>query len=308
MTRRILIWLGYALGGAAALLVVAAIAVYVISERRAHKQYTIALKPFIIPSDSTTIARGAHLATAIGKCVQCHGEQLEGSVMFDDPALGRVAARNLTRGTGGVGRILTDADLLRAIRHAVGPDGRPLLIMPSQNFIELTDDDLAAVVAYVKSVPPVDNLLPESRLGPLGRALLVAGKLPFFPAELLDHTRASPTPIAEGGTAEYGGYLARVGCVACHGPTLAGGPIAAGDPNWPPAANLTVAGPTKSWTEENFKTLLRTGTRPDSTPVNLAMPWKTAGRMTDEEIHAVWLYLRSIPGQPTGGTIRTAAR
>ena len=308
MTRRILTWLGYGLGGVVALLLVAVIAVYLLSERRGKKQYAITPKPLVIPSDSASLARGAHLANAIGKCVECHGEKLQGTVMIDDPALGRVSALNLTRGAGGVGKDLTDADLVRAIRHGVGPDGRPLLIMPSQDFIELTDEDLASVIAYVKSVPPVDNVLPSSRIGPVGRALLVAGKLPIYPAENIDHSRPSAPPIPEGGTAEYGGYLVRVGCAGCHGSTLAGGPVPGGPPDWPPAANLTVAGSTKSWTEADFKKLLRTGLRPSGTPVNTAMPWKFTGRMTDEEIHAVWLYLRSVPPQPTGGTSQTASR
>ena len=259
MTRRILTWLGYVLGGAAALLIVAAIAVFVKSEQRAHQVYTLEPYPLVIPADSASLKRGAHIANAIGKCVECHGEKLEGSVMIDDAKLGLVAARNLTRGTGGVGRILTDADLIRAIRHAVGPDGRPLMIMPSEDFIELSDSDLGAVVAYVKSVAPVDNVLPESKLGPLGRALLVAGKLPIFPAERIDHARKAAPPIPEAATAEYGGYLARVGCIGCHGPTLAGGPVPASDPSWPPAANLTIAGPTKSWSEAQFGDLLPTG-------------------------------------------------
>jgi mono/diheme cytochrome c family protein len=308
MMRRILTWIGYGLAGLVVFVVLASAAIYALSERRGHKQYAIAPKTLVIPTDSVSIARGGHIVRAIGKCIECHGENLQGTVMIDDPALGRVSARNLTRGTGGVGSMLSDADLIRAIRHAVGPDGRPLMIMPSQDFIELSDNDLAAVIAYVKSVPPADNVLPPTRLGPLGRTLLLAGKLPVYPAELIDHSRPSPAPIAEGGTPAYGGYLVRVGCAGCHGATLAGGPVAAGDPSWPPAANLTPGGPTQSWTEDNFRTLLRTGHRPDGSPVNPAMPWKTARLMTDDEIHAVWLYLRSIPAQPTGAVARTASR
>src|SRR5207245_1631496 len=114
--------------------------------------------------------------------------------------------------------------------------------------------------------------------------LLLAGKLPVYPAEKIDHSRPSPARIAPAGTAEYGGYLARVGCAGCHGPTLAGGPVAAGDPSWPPAANLTPSGSTKTWSEDDFRKLIRTGNRPDGSPVNPAMPWKTARLMTDEEI------------------------
>jgi mono/diheme cytochrome c family protein len=296
--------IGVALGALVVLLLVAAVAVYAASERRVRKQYAITPNALAIPTDSTSIARGRHLAQAIGMCVECHGEQLDGQVMIDGP-LGRVAARNLTRGTGGSGALLTDADFVRAIRHGVGRNGRALMIMPAQDYVHFTDADLAAVIAYVKSVPPSDNALPDSRLGPLGRGLLVAGKLPVFPAERIDHAAASPAPVPEG-TTEYGAYIARIACMGCHGPALAGGRIEAGDPSWPPSSNLTVAGPLKSWSETDFVTLLRTGKRPNGVPVNGAMPWKKAGRMTDEEIHALWLYLRSIPGRPSA--TQTASR
>ena len=308
MNARWVRWLGNLLGGFVILLIVAVGVVYALSEHRAKKHYDITPKPIAISTDSATLARGEHIVRAIGKCVECHGETLEGQVMIDDAALGHVTAPNLTRGTGGVGRILTDADYVRAIRHAVSPDGRPLIIMPAEDFIELTDADLGAVISYVKSVRPVDNALPASEIGPLGRALLVAGKLPIFPAERIDHARGSVTPVAIGVTPEYGRYLARVGCTGCHGETLAGGPVVGGDPSWPPAANLTRAGATKDWTLTDFTRLLRTGKRPDGSMVNGAMPWRTAGRMTDDEISAVWLYLRTISGAPSSASKQTASR
>jgi mono/diheme cytochrome c family protein len=298
--------LGIALGALVVLLIVAVLATYAASELRVRKRYAITPSALVVPTDSASIARGRHLAQAIGMCVECHGEKLEGRAVIDGP-LGRVVARNLTGGTGGVGTLLTDADYVRAIRHGVGREGRALIIMPAQDYIHFTDADLAAVIAYVKSVPPSDNVLADSKVGPLGRGLLVAGELPMFPAERLDHAAASPTPVAAGGTSEYGGYLARIACMGCHGPALAGGAITAGDPSWPPASNLTVAGPTKAWSEKDFVALMRTGRRPDRVPVNSAMPWKNAGRMTDEELHAIWSYLRSIPGLATSEPTRSAS-
>jgi mono/diheme cytochrome c family protein len=300
MLARWLARLGIALGVVFVMLVIATVVVYAMSERRLNKTYAIAPKPLVLPTDSVSIARGAHLVQAIGMCVECHGEKLDGQVMFDGP-LGLVAARNLTRGMGGVGSLLTDADYIRAIRHGVSPDGRALMIMPAQDYVHFSDDDLAAVIAYVKSVPPADNVPPDSKIAPLGRALLVAGALPLLPAERINHAAASPPPVQPGGTKEYGAYITRIACKGCHGPALAGGPIEAGDPSWPPASNLTVSGPTKLWSEADFVKLMRTGRRPDSIPVNAAMPWKNAGRMTDDELHAVWTYLRSLPGRATGG-------
>jgi len=306
MLSRWLTRLGIALGVVVVLLIVAAIAVFGLSERQLHKTYDIAPKRLAIPTDSASIERGAHLAQAIGMCVECHGENLQGQVVSDGP-LGLIAARNLTRGTGGRGTMLTDADYVRAIRHGVAPDGRALMVMPSQDYTSFSDADLAAVIAYVKTMPPEDNVVPDSRLAPLGRALLVAGKLPLFSAERIDHTAPSPAPVPVGGTKEYGAYIARIACKGCHGPEYAGGPVLTGDPSWPPASNLTVSGPTKSWNEADFIRLMRTGRRPDSVPVNAAMPWKSAGRMTDEELHAVWSYLRSIPGRETGASGSSAS-
>jgi mono/diheme cytochrome c family protein len=282
------------------LLMIAAIAVYALSERRINRHYAITPPPIVLPTDSASLAKGEHLVRSIGMCVECHGEKLDGRVMFDGP-MAMVAARNLTRGTGGVESLLTDADYVRAIRHGVAPDGRPLMVMPSQDYAKLSEADLAAVIAYLKTIPASDNIIPDSRIEPMGRALFMAGQLPLFAAQRIDHDGPFPPPVPRGGTKEYGAYIARVACRGCHGPVYAGGPVEAGDPSWAPASNLTVAGPTKSWSEADFVKLLRTGRRPDGVPVNGAMPWRSAGRMSDEEIHALWTYLRSLPGRVNGG-------
>ena len=91
--------------------------------------------------------------------------------MGDDPIFGRLIASNLTAGKGGVGQTFQDIDYLRAIRHGLGPDNKPLIIMPSQHFTKLSDRDVSTLIAYIKSVPPVDNELPKTKLGPLGRVI-----------------------------------------------------------------------------------------------------------------------------------------
>ena len=86
--------------------------------------------------------------------------------------------------------------------------------------------------------------------------------------------------MTAGPTAEYGAYVAAVGCKGCHGQTLAGGPIEGGAPDWPPAADLTRTGPTATWTEADFTQLLHTGKRPDGSPVNVVMPIRLTKNLT----------------------------
>jgi mono/diheme cytochrome c family protein len=305
--RRVLKAVGYVAAGAVALILIAAAGVYGFSEARYRRQYAVTQSSVVIPSDSATIARGEHLGQTFGGCVECHGENLAGRMVIDDPAIGRVYGANLTRGAGGVGASLTDGDIVRALRHGVGRDGRALKVMPSTDYVHLSDGDLAAIVAWVKSRPPVDTAPPSIRVGPVGRALFVAGKLPFLHAERIDHSRPVAMSVTPAATAEYGKYVAAVGCQGCHGPALAGGPIVGGAPDWPPAANLTPAGSLKGWTEAQFTSFMRTGKRPDGSPVNDVMPIRLTKRLSDEEIRALWSYLKTVPAVPTG-QVMTAAR
>lgn len=305
--RRFLKALGYVAAGVFALILVVAAAVYGFSEARYRKQYTVNSTTVTVPTDSAAIARGAHLAASFGGCVECHGENLAGKVVFDDPAIGRVYGANLTSGKGGIGAQLTAADIARALRHGVGRDGRPLKVMPSSDYAYLSDTDVAALVAFVKSRPAVDTLQPTVQVGPVGRALFVAGKMPILHAERIDHARSAAMSVPQSATAEYGHYVAAVGCRGCHNPSLSGGPIQGGAPNWPPAANLTPAGSLKAWTEANFAHFLRTGMRPNGTTVGVVMPIRQTKHLTDDEVQALWLYLKTLPSVPTG-EMQTALR
>jgi mono/diheme cytochrome c family protein len=220
--------------------------------------------------------------------------------MIDNPLLGRVASINLTRGKGGKGDSLTDGQIVTAIRHGVGGDGRPLFIMPSDMYQHVSDDDVAAIVAYVRSVSPINRTQPVSRLGPLGRVLLAVGKLNGIQTAFdIDHTAKRRVAPTAGPTAEYGNYLVTVsGCRLCHGPTLSGGVIE-GPPSPVPAANITPAG-LKAYDEASFFRALREGKRPGGTPINPAMPWNLTREMNDVEIRAVWNYLQTVPPRPFG--------
>jgi cytochrome c553 len=276
---------------------------YMASERQIQAVHDVAPAELAIPTDSASIERGRHLVEAVTKCMDCHANDLGGGVMVDDRALGRFVASNLTRGEGGVAGRYSDQDFVRAIRHGLRPDGRPLIVMPSQAFYHLSDEDLAVIIAYIRSVPAVDRVHPASRVGPLGRALGLAGKLPLLPATLIDRSAPPPATVQAAATAEYGDYLVKVGgCYDCHGPSLAGGPLPGQSPDAPPAANLTPGGKLAAWSEAQFIHAMRTGERPDGTMINPIMPWPAVAKLTDEELTAMWRFLRTV--QPVAAAAR----
>jgi mono/diheme cytochrome c family protein len=262
------------------------------------KTYAISPATIPVPSDSASIARGRHIAVAINQCANCHGDNLAGKPFVDDAAMGRIHSANLTRGKGGIGSTYSDADFVRAIRHGIGRDNRALLAMPVDAFYHMSDEDLANVIAYVKSVPPVDAAKPEKRVGPVARALYLATDFPLIPAEGLPHNDPRPATATRGVTREYGDYLATIGgCKSCHLPELNGGVPIDGTVL---SANLTPSG-IGNWTEADFRKAMRSGTRPDGRVLSAVMPWPYMRQMTDDELGALWLYLRSIPPKDARG-------
>lgn len=291
---------GIGLGSIVLALVLGVLVVYAASEVRFRRAYDeVAVSPLRAATGPAAVERGRHLATAISKCVDCHGGDLGGKVFIDAGPLGTVIASNITTGRGGVLARYSDGQLERAIRHGIDADGRALAVMPSSDFNVMSDADLQALIAYLRTVPPVDRELPQTTIRTLGRALYVAGKLPLFPAERMDHRAARPAPVPAGVTLEYGEYLANIGgCRGCHGPDLAGAAEGEG-PGMPPAANLTPAGELKDWDEAQFFRAMRTGIRPNGQAIRAPMPWALTGQMTDDEMRAVWMYIKSRPAKPT---------
>lgn len=293
--RKLLRWIGIGLGIVAGILVVIVVGLYLYTESRLARTYNIPPSGLAIPTDAASIERGRHLAVVIFQCSACHGENLGGQVMFEDPLTGRLAGTNLTSGEGGIGREYTDEDWVRAIRHGVLPNGRAGIAMVSNIFYHLSDADVGAIVAYLKSVPPVDNVLPPTRLGPLGRLYVLLSETDVMPAAGLDHTAPRPPDPIPGVTVEYGEYLAHI-CTFCHGENLAGFAAPEGQATDPMPRNLTPAGHLANWTEADFLRALRTGGTPEGDFLDPeAMPWKAFGQMTDDELKAIWLYLQTLP-------------
>lgn len=244
-------------------------------------------------------ARGEHLVQARFGCVECHGKDFGGGTMIDDPAVGRLLGMNLTTGRGGVTARYTASDWDRMVRHGVKPDGTPSP-MPSSDYAAMSDQELSDVVAYIRSMPPVDRDVPRPALGPVGTFLMASGGI-VLTAETYDHQQAHAErpPDATAGV-EFGRHLVSV-CTGCHGSELAGGPISGGPPGWPSAANLTphpdgLAG----WTYEDFTRALREGRSKDGRALEAPMAGMVtyAANLTDTELAAMWAYLESLPAKP----------
>lgn len=244
-------------------------------------------------------ARGKHLVEARYACVECHGKDFGGATMIDDPAIGRVMGLNLTRGRGGVTAKYTASDWDRMVRHGVKPDGTPSP-MPSVDYAAMSDQELSDVVAYIRSAPPVDREVPRPTFGPVGTVLMATGQIALT-AESYDHQQphALRPPEAAVGP-EFGKHLVGV-CSGCHGAELAGGPIAASPPDWPPAANLTPhADGLAGWTYEDFARAMRQGQSKDGRALRQPMANMVtyAANITDTELQAMWAYLQTVPAKP----------
>lgn len=272
--------------------------VYRQSVAHLRRTFSVAVTAPPVPADSAAIARGRHIAVTRG-CLVCHGDDLAGAQVIDNPAMGRLHGPNLTQGAGGLPADYSDADYTRAIRHGVARDGRGLFLMPSSDYARMTDQDLGDLIAYLRSVPAVNRASVPLQLGPVARALVVAGKIKLA-AEVIPHDTLKPEVVRPGPTAEYGRYLA-AGCTGCHGSNFSGGKIDVGPPDWPPAANLTphASGRLASWSEADFIRALRESKRPDGSALSPIMP-KTFGLMDDTELKALWAYLKTLPPVPTG--------
>jgi cytochrome c553 len=110
----------------------------------------------------------------------------------------------------------------------------------------------------------------------------------------VDHARTTRAKAPIGGTVEQGSYIAS-GCVGCHGQDFGGGAIPGSKKGAPLAANITPSGAVSRWSQSEFVTAFRTGVRPDGTRIDVSMPWQAMGKMSDEALQSVYLYLRTLP-------------
>lgn len=293
--KRWIVVVGASLAG---LIVVAAAVVAAGAVRAEHKRERVVDVPrrsVAVPADPASIERGRYLFTTRG-CSECHGADGAGRAFIDSPGL-RVKSSNISPGPGSVVAGYAVEDWERAIRHGVKRDGRPLFVMPSEDYARLTDADLGALVAYLKQMPPAAGGPLEARV-PLPVRVLYGLGLIRDAAEKIDHVLPPPEPVAEGVTPQWGAYVAQA-CQGCHGKTLEGGRIPGGPPDWPPAADLRPGGALARYASADaFVAAMRSGKRPDGSTISPVMPFPSFAAMNETDLRALFAYLQSMRANP----------
>ncbi|MBC8021644.1 MAG: c-type cytochrome [Burkholderiales bacterium] len=262
-------------------------------ERKLHRKLEVRVVPVPYTKDRNALKQGKYLFESRG-CAECHGSDGRGLVFVDSPEGMRVKSPNIAAGPGGVVSDYNEGDWVRAIRHGIAPSGRALAVMPSEDYARMSDPDFAALVAYVRSLPPVRGEAAEIRMPRIVKALYGVGVIRDA-AEKIDHRKPPPPAIPASASAEHGAYVASM-CVGCHRASFEGGPIAGSPPEWPPAANLRPGGAMARYdTPEKFVAMMRTGKRPDGGSVSGVMPFMSLRNLNDTDLQAMYLYLRALP-------------
>lgn len=279
---RALRWLKMFAIAVIALVLTASTTIYGLSERVLRTRHDISAPTFSspLPTDSASLAEGERIAWSRG-CQGCHGAQLEGRVFFAEAGVATLIAPNLTE----LVRTRSDADLERALRHGVRPDGRSLLSMPSEMLRSLSDDDVARLIAWLRSRPPAVGTDSVNHIGPLARIGLVLGQ--FRTSRYYIETE-TPLPAPSDSALQLGHYVAISSCTECHGNLMQG---VDGSPALPPIV--------AAYEREEFAAFLRTGIAKGERelPMMSGVARQRLSRLTNAEVMSLYEYLRSL-GQP----------
>lgn len=304
--RKVLKWVGIALGGLLGLVVLAVIGLLVYGEL-SYKPRHADRPTFAIKADTSPagVARGEYLVTKVMGCMgACHspkdGTPLSGvsQALAIGPIEIVMTAPNLTSDPEtGLGK-WTDAEIARAIREGIDKDNVELVIMPAFNYHEVSDADISSIVGYLRSMKPVVRPLPPFSANAVGKAALA---LQIFMPKSAGVPITAPKVSPEPGTVAYGEYMTHMaGCRDCHGLGLNGGYLPGEGPGSLPASNLTPAGELATWTEADFVKAIHSGVRPGGRPIAESMPWKEYGGMTDADLGSIFKYLKSLPATKSG--------
>jgi mono/diheme cytochrome c family protein len=294
----------FTVAGAVASLAAALVLGAQLGERKMQRQVALPADPgslaVSLPGDPAGLARGRYLYLSRG-CTECHAVDGAGKDVVNDGKGMRVRAPNITPAPGSAVERYTVADWVRTVRHGVKPDGRPAIVMPSEDYNRLTDADLGALIAWLRQMPAAQGG-PAVIEFPLPVKALYAAGVIHDAAEIIDHALPPPQPVPEAATALHGGYVANA-CIGCHGAGLSGGRIPGAPPEWPAAANLT-PGEGSAMAHyadaDAFIRMLRTGRRPDGSAVDRVMPFESLQALNDTDAQALYLHLKGLAPRAAG--------
>lgn len=290
-------WTGFVL-----LLIIAGVTLTVLG--RQNIKYDRPYPAITASSDSAVIMRGKHLVFGAAHCADCHTKTnvdsllklgqdvpLTGGFEFKLP-LGKIYSKNITPDEEtGIGK-RTDAEIARSLRYGVYADGTVIFdFMPFHN---MCDEDMTAVISYLRAQKPVKNIVPDHELNFLGKAVKAFMVKPVGPTGEVEKSVAVNSSVA------YGKYLANsvANCGGCHterslSGEFTGEPYAGGsDIEGFITPNITTdsSGRIFGWTEKNFIDRFRLGRVIPESP----MPWESFGRMNDDELKAIFAYLKTV--------------
>lgn len=307
MLKKIAKWTGIVL-----LTIVAAVTI--VTASRQNLTYDAPYPNIKASADSAVIARGKHLVYGAAHCVNCHYRQNADSLMLlgqDVPLsgghefalpVGKIYSKNITPDKEtGIGRY-TDAELARALRYGVHPDGTVVYdFMPFHN---MSDSDLTAVLSFLRAQRPVHYEVPKNELNLIGNLVKAFMIKPVGPDGNV------PSVVKEDTTVAYGKYLtiSIAECNGCHtkrdiSGAYMGEPFAGGnkfEENGNPALyspNITKDSSSRifGWSQQDFINRFRMGKVIPYSP----MPWTAFSHMTDDELKSIYNYLQSLPAAKT---------
>ena len=283
--RQVLVkWTASILAGLVTCIAAIAIIAVLLGFWKLNKKYDNPVKQISVDATPERVARGARFEPI---CSACHAPDSNASLTGNDfmgeeaPPIGNLYAPNLTPVHLAK---WTDGEIIRAVREGIHRSGRSLLIMPSDFFHSLGDEDVESIVAYLRSLPAEGSETPPTKLNVIGALLSL--QAPIFQAQSpVTEPVISPLP---GPTVDYGRYISEFTCDHCHGSDLLG------DPEIKAPALIAIS---SAWSEDEFINFMRTGNRPNGTQVNAeSMPWEILSELfnEDDEIRAMYQYLEEM--------------
>jgi cytochrome c553 len=279
--KKFLKWTGFVVGGLLGVALLGFAYLYFASEREVARQYTLVDDAaLIIPTDAAEIAEGQRFAQLAG-CMHCHGDNLAGTVVDDIPNLLRLVAPNISTRLPAY----NDGQLATMLRKGVKPDGKSVMFMPSEMFRHMSDQDLARVIAFLRTKPPVaEGITETTQLRPIGRLIIATGDYQLA-ARVIESLPAADGAFDANDPVSRGRYLTMNFCSECHAQDLQGvTPINA------PA--LAVA---KGYSLGQFTKLMQQGVGLGDRELKMMSPTAKARftQFTPDEIAAVYTFLQS---------------